>query len=89
MKPRMALVAVKGNFEGPWQRTSGREGGILVENLGEGEVILLDYSIERQLQLPIAIESNGRFPFPKCDSFRFVKQQANGKSETFVQVLID
>lgn len=85
----MALVAVKGDFEGPWQRASGRENSILVENLGEGEVILFDYSIERQIQLPIAIESNGSFPFPKCDSFRFVKQQSNGKNETFVQVIID
>lgn len=88
MKPRMALVAVS-DHEGPWQRTSGREGFILVENLGQGEVVILEYDIGRQLQLPIAIESDGRFTFPQCDRFRFNKIQATGKNETFVQVTID
>ena len=87
MSTRMALVAATESSETPWQRARGSEKEVVVRGLGKGEVILLDFEIDRQLQVPVVFESNGRFPFPQCSAFR-VRKQTNGgpASETYVEI---
>ena len=82
------MVAAKEPCETAWQRARGNEQGIIVRGLKEGESVLLDYEIDRQLQVPIAFVSNSRFPFPsKCTAFRFRKEVNGGTpSETYVEI---
>lgn len=87
MSTRQALVAARESCETPWQRARGGEKEVIVRGLGKGEVILLDFTVDRQLQLPVAFEANGRFPFPQCSTFK-IRKQANGGpgSETYVEI---
>ena len=91
MATRQALVAVKDAFEGPWQRARGFERAIIVKNLGQGERIVMESESESkvgtQIELPFVIEFDGRYPFPRCDRFRFVKT-SGGVSESSVMVEI-
>jgi len=87
MSTRQALVAARESCETPWQRARGGEKDIIVRGLGKGEVVFLDHEIQRQLQLPIAFESNGSFPFPSCSMFRLRKQaNSNSNSATYVEI---
>lgn len=87
MTTRQAMVAAKEPCETSWMRARGHERGVVVRGLGAGESVLLDYSVNRQLQVPIAMVVNGRFPFPPCHEFRFRKQVNGGpRSETYVEI---
>lgn len=72
MKTLLALVATKGSFDGPWQRSKGLEHNVIVEKLGEGEVITMNYQVDGALK-QIKLDSSGNFPFPVCQRFQFCK----------------
>lgn len=82
------MIAAKESCETAWQRARGNERGITVRGLKEGEYVLLDFEIDRQLQVPIAFKSNGTFPsFPLCKAFRFRKEvEIPDPSETYVEI---
>jgi hypothetical protein len=81
------MVAAKEPCETSWQRARGNERGVVIRGLKEGEVVLLDYTLERQLQVPVPMDSNGRFPFPSCTEFRFRKEaNHNNLGETYVEI---
>ena len=87
MMTRQVVVAATDSFETPWMRARGNERDVVVRGLREGESVLLNFSVNRQLQVPIPIESNGRFPFPKCTEFKFRKQVNGGpRGETYVEI---
>lgn len=89
MKTRMALVAVRETYEGPWQRARGYETGVVIEGLEEGAKVLLESMLSGQFNLPIEYEQCGTFHFfPPCEKFRFVKQANHQPSATYVKVII-
>lgn len=86
MTTRQAMIAAKEPTETSWQRARGNEREVTVRGLRAGECVLLEYTVERQLQVPIPMDTNGTFPFPKCSEYKLRKQVLPGNGDSNINV---
>lgn len=91
MGMRLALVAVRATYEGPWTLATGKEEGLKIFGLGEGEHVALDYVIG-ELRDSTVYNSVGVHPLPfrRVEKYR-LRKVSNGclqPQSTTVEVIL-
>ena len=91
MKTRLALVAARGQCEGPWMRARGNERQVRIRSLGEGERIVVDLERKCIPMQPMLLDNDGTFDLPVgWDRLRIMKQCPDDVGPiTHVDLMVD
>ena len=85
MASRLALLAVVGDYEGPWMRANGAESHALVSGLGEGDSVSLVCD-----ETSKSMSKEGHLPFPKPHPTRYrIHKRGNAGPPTTVRIVSD
>jgi len=89
MNAKLALLACKGSFEGPWSRPQGNEGGIKVSGMGGDDLVFVEYAIGSLSTTAVYELGEGENPFhcPDCKRYRILKETKTPGTPTTVEVL--